>query len=179
MPNEQEERVQEEELSEDSDDLARPKEPTPTEMKASKSKPKKKTGFSTLRDLQNKESSSDEEGQAFYAGGSEHSGQQILGPEKKHDYITDMFKSCKERSVASDQSKPSSSQPRPTTFIGTGYKLGMSGDDTEGIFENFLVQVRFLKLNQTQCKFLTLSHRLKVLLCFDQYLINNQIIIAL
>lgn len=133
--------MQEEELYEDSDDLARPKEPTPTEMKASKSKPKKKPLFSTLRDLQNKESSSDEEqGQAFYAGGSEHSGQQILGPEKKHDYITDMFKTCKERAVSSDQSKPSSSssQPRPTTFVGTGYKLGMSGDDTEGNFFLFL-----------------------------------------
>lgn len=122
-------------MYEDSDDLARPKEPSPIEMKASKSKskPKQKSRFSTLRDLQNKESSSDEEGgQAFYAGGSEHSGQQILGPDKKPDYITDMFKTCKERDI--DQSKPSGSQPRPTTFVGTGYRLGITPEDTEGIF---------------------------------------------
>ena len=40
-------------------------------------------------------SDSDEDGQAFYAGGSETSGQQILGPAKKKDgadFVKHMFK---------------------------------------------------------------------------------------
>ena len=41
--------------------------------------------------------SGDEDGQAFYAGGSEHSGQQVLGPpRKKSDMVTKLFKSAKE-----------------------------------------------------------------------------------
>lgn len=45
-----------------------------------------------------RDSSSDEdEGQAFYAGGSEHSGQQVLGPgKKKRDFVSEMFKSVQE-----------------------------------------------------------------------------------
>lgn len=36
-------------------------------------------------------------GQAFYAGGSERSGQQILGPGKsRKDIVTEMFKSVRE-----------------------------------------------------------------------------------
>lgn len=38
-------------------------------------------------------SSDEEEGQAFYAGGSVHSGQQVLGPGKKKDFVAEMFKS--------------------------------------------------------------------------------------
>lgn len=41
----------------------------------------------------------EEDGQAFYAGGSEHSGQQVLGPpRKKSDMVTKLFKSAKELS---------------------------------------------------------------------------------
>ncbi len=44
---------------------------------------------------------SDEEGQAFYVGGSERSGQQVIGPPRQkgkatNDLIGDMFKSAKE-----------------------------------------------------------------------------------
>jgi len=42
---------------------------------------------------------SQEEGQAFYAGGSETSGQQILGPPKKkdgRDFVKEMFKKARE-----------------------------------------------------------------------------------
>lgn len=43
------------------------------------------------------DSSDEESGQAFYAGGSEHSGQQVLGPpKKKADMIAKLFKSAKE-----------------------------------------------------------------------------------
>lgn len=41
----------------------------------------------------------EESGQAFYAGGSERSGQQVLGPPRKNplkDYVSDIFKSAQE-----------------------------------------------------------------------------------
>ncbi|XP_023313815.1 NSFL1 cofactor p47 [Trichogramma pretiosum] len=109
-----------------------PMEPL-VQAKASKSKPKKKANFGTIRDFKDNASSSDEEeGQAFYAGGSDSSGQQILGPGKKKDIISDMFKACKEEqgATAGESSRPSA-QSRPSTFGGTGYKLGMTSNDTE------------------------------------------------
>lgn len=54
--------------------------------------------FHTVSGL-NLDSSSDEEegGQAFYAGGSTHSGQQVLGPARPRNQIVDeMFRSVKE-----------------------------------------------------------------------------------
>lgn len=69
---------------------------SPEEGKKSKPKNKtKNTKFATLHTL-NSSSEEEEEGQAFYAGGSEHSGQQVLGPSKKKDFVADMFKSVKE-----------------------------------------------------------------------------------
>lgn len=59
-----------------------------------KQKSKKNTKFATVHTLSNS-SDDEEEGQAFYAGGSEHSGQQVLGPPKK-DIVADMFKSVQE-----------------------------------------------------------------------------------
>lgn len=110
-----------------------------TESKGAKPKPR----FGTLNDLQNSDSSSEEEeGQAFYAGGSEHSGQQVLGPgKKKKDLISDMFKSCQEQSIAADPPKIGGQQ-RPNTFRGTGYKLGQTSSDSEGTFKHTLLFVR-------------------------------------
>ncbi|XP_046752095.1 NSFL1 cofactor p47 [Diprion similis] len=121
-----------EEVASDDDvgGLPRPKEPTPTEIKPSQPRPKPKARFGTIADLQNRDSSSEEEeGQAFYAGGSEHSGQQVLGPGKKSDIVGEMFKSCQEQAVSSDPRV--TSQQRPSTFGGTGYKLGQTSSDTE------------------------------------------------
>lgn len=105
----------------------------------SKLKPKANAKFGTLASLQNRDSSSDEEGQAFYAGGSEHSGQQVLGPsKKKNDIVSDMFRTCQEQSVSVDERSNSQQQQqhhhhqRPNTFGGTGYKLGQTNSDTEG-----------------------------------------------
>lgn len=53
----------------------------------------------TLRDAADEdEEGEDERGQAFYAGGSETSGQQILGPSRKNaeNFIKDIFKKAKE-----------------------------------------------------------------------------------
>lgn len=110
----------------------------PDTMESKGAKPKSR--FGTLGDLQNKDSSSEEEeGQAFYAGGSEHSGQQVLGPgKKKKDIISDMFKSCQEQSIAAEPPKMGGQQ-RPNTFSGTGYKLGQTSSDSEGISSSFLI----------------------------------------
>lgn len=111
-----------------------------TESKGAKPKPK----FGTLNDLQSSDSSSEEEeGQAFYAGGSEHSGQQVLGPgKKKKDIISDMFKSCQEQSIAADNPPKIGGQQRPNTFRGTGYKLGQTSSDSEGTFKRLLFAKR-------------------------------------
>lgn len=108
----------------------------PTEPKGAKPKHK---FVRTLDDLHNSDSSSEEEeGQAFYAGGSEHSGQQVLGPgKKKKDIISDIFKSCQEQSIAADSPKMGGQQ-RPNTFRGTGYKLGQTSSDSEGTFQQFI-----------------------------------------
>lgn len=97
--------------------------------KPSKPKPQPKK-FATLDNLQNRDSGSDdEEGQAFYAGGSKNSGQQVLGPGKKKDIVSDMFKSCKDYCIALEPK--AGGQQRPDTFTGTGYKLGQTNSDTE------------------------------------------------
>jgi len=99
----------------------------------SKGKPqvKKPTSkFATIHSL-NQSSDEEEEGQAFYAGGSEHSGQQVLGPKKK-DFVQDMFKSVKEHGVeVLEKSAPGGS--RSKAFQGTGYKLGQTSEDTEEV----------------------------------------------
>ncbi|XP_063721239.1 NSFL1 cofactor p47-like [Symsagittifera roscoffensis] len=79
--------------------------------------------------------SSDEEGQAFYVGGSEHSGQQVVGPNrnKPGKIIQHMFESARAHG-AEPVAGGSGSEAQPTQrFRGTGYKLGETGDDTEVI----------------------------------------------
>ncbi|XP_075217320.1 NSFL1 cofactor p47 [Lycorma delicatula] len=94
-----------------------------------KLKPKTNSKFATVSSLKKEGVSSDEEeGQAFYAGGSEHSGQQVIGPgKKKVDFVSEMFKSVKEHGAEVVEPAPS----RAPTFSGTGYRLGQSSNDTE------------------------------------------------
>ncbi|XP_034176875.1 NSFL1 cofactor p47 [Osmia lignaria lignaria] len=100
------------------------------ERKSGKDKSTPKSNIAMLSDLKDRESSpEEEEGQAFYAGGSKRSGQQILGPGKKKDIVSDMFKSCQRQSIAAEPKQ--SGQQRPNTFSGTGYKLGQTSSDTE------------------------------------------------
>ncbi|KAK2581990.1 hypothetical protein KPH14_002426 [Odynerus spinipes] len=124
--------VQGEDTEDNSSNIAKHKETASMDKNIAKNKSKPKPRFGTINDIQNRDSSSEEEeGQAFYAGGSEHSGQQVLGPGKKNDIISDMFKSCQEQSVSIEPR--TGGQQRPNTFSGTGYKLGQTNSDSEVI----------------------------------------------
>ncbi|RVE51751.1 hypothetical protein evm_003554 [Chilo suppressalis] len=114
-------------------DMESPPESPSRPQKKDKKKPASK--FATLDSLQNDSSSQDEEGQAFYAGGSERSGQQILGPGKgRKDFVTEMFKSVRERGAVAfdDDPSPSASRGR-IVFSGAGYRLGQTSDDHEQV----------------------------------------------
>ncbi|CAK1589763.1 unnamed protein product [Parnassius mnemosyne] len=100
-------------------------------------KDKKKQGntkFATLESLQQDSSSDEDEGQAFYAGGSERSGQQILGPGKgRKDIVTEMFKSVREQGAVVFDNEPTSSGRGRGAFSGVGYRLGQTADDHEQV----------------------------------------------
>jgi len=69
---------------------------------------------------------SDSEQQAFFAGGSSHSGNVILGPKKKKFNVGDMFKAAKD--AGAEAIDPSESGAGPSggmrAFQGGGFKLG-------------------------------------------------------
>ncbi|XP_036167487.1 NSFL1 cofactor p47 isoform X2 [Myotis myotis] len=80
------------------------------------------------------EDEEEEEGQRFYAGGSERSGQQIVGPPRKrspNELVDDLFKGAKEHgAVAVEQmtrSPGETSKPKP--FAGGGYRLGAAPEE--------------------------------------------------
>lgn len=71
---------------------------SPPTQPSSKPKPRSKNTnarFATVHTLNNSSDDDEEEGQAFYAGGSETSGQQVLGPPRKN-IVADIFKSVQE-----------------------------------------------------------------------------------
>lgn len=88
--------------------------------------------FATLGDMSKRSGGNqdDEEGQAFYAGGSDRSGQQVLGPPKRKNFreqLTDMFRMAQESSANMENS------PAPSTSSGVswgqGIRLGMTDND--------------------------------------------------
>nr|CAD7258148.1 unnamed protein product [Timema shepardi] len=101
-----------------------------------KPKPKQPAGYSsriaTVAGLDS-DTSDEEEGQAFYAGGSEHSGQQVLGPSKKKDIVSEMFKSVKEHGAEVVDTHSPRGLGASSSFAGTGYRLGQSTNDSEVI----------------------------------------------
>ncbi|XP_018327189.1 NSFL1 cofactor p47 [Agrilus planipennis] len=104
---------------------------SPQFMKSSAKSKTRNPKFATIHTI-NSSSEEEEEGQAFYAGGSEHSGQQVLGPAKKKDIVSDMFKAVREHGV--ELSEPSAgSSSNAHAFKGTGYKLGQTETDTEAV----------------------------------------------
>ncbi|KAI5644639.1 SEP domain-containing protein [Phthorimaea operculella] len=109
---------------------------SPLAQKKDKKKQPTNQRFATLGSLQQQESSSDEdEGQAFYAGGSERSGQQILGPpgKSRKDIVTEMFKSVRERGAVVFEDEPSTASRGRGAFSGVGYRLGQTADDHEPV----------------------------------------------
>ncbi|KAL0279043.1 UNVERIFIED_CONTAM: hypothetical protein PYX00_000686 [Menopon gallinae] len=100
------------------------------------SKPRVKTNarFATVSSLTKDQSSDEEEGQAFYAGGSEHSGQQVLGPgKKKNSFVAAMFRSVQEHGAEIVDTSDAMASKKKATFSGVGYRLGQSSNDTEVI----------------------------------------------
>ena len=83
-------------------------------------------------------SDSEEEGQAFFAGGSEQSGQQILGPGKKKDgadFVKHMFKKAKEHGAEAVDPGSGGAQASGSrsAFTGSGFKLGSNGNKSNSV----------------------------------------------
>lgn len=80
---------------------------------------------------------SDPGGQAFYAGGSEHSGQQVLGPQKSNrdpnNIVSEMFKQAREHAI-SEEELNASKKPNKSTFSGIGATLGSATEISRRIF---------------------------------------------
>ncbi|XP_046860047.1 NSFL1 cofactor p47-like [Xenia sp. Carnegie-2017] len=95
---------------------------------------KSKARFGTIAGItdRNKENddSSDEEGQTFYAGGSETSGQQILGPSRKNRNLTQsIFNAAKSHGaevVNESQETRQNRKKKIPAFAGSGFRLGAS-----------------------------------------------------
>lgn len=84
--------------------------------------------------MSQQQSSSDEEHQAFYAGGSDRSGQQVLGPAKRKNFreqLTDMMRSALEQNFAEVGVGPSTSGTGNSSgnAWGQGMRLGMTDND--------------------------------------------------
>lgn len=121
----------------DSDDDNVPMDSVHLSRSDAKSKAKKapkSNKFATLASLNDSSSEDEEEqGQAFYAGGSERSGQQVLGPPKKNpikDYVSEIFRSAQQGNLETYDSEASSSS---SLYVGTGYRLGQTDNDHQAI----------------------------------------------
>ena len=78
-----------------------------------------------------------EEGQAYYAGGSEHSGQQILGPDKQKkskNPTGNLFDAAKKHgaAVVAEESNDENSSKK-TYFRGAGYTLGSDVEPSQQV----------------------------------------------
>ncbi|XP_076267283.1 NSFL1 cofactor p47 [Rhynchophorus ferrugineus] len=113
-------------IGDDPPSIAAPETPSPV-VTPNRPHAKKSSNFATINTLT--ASSDEEEGQAFYAGGSEHSGQQVLGPPKKKDIVADMFKSVQEHGV--EILEPGAGSSGSRAFKGTGYVLGQDNSTSE------------------------------------------------
>jgi len=126
----------EEDMSDDNQPPARPVKPKDTNNNQPASR--SNTGpnrIATISSLQNQDKETPH-GQAFYAGGSEHSGQQVLGPDgRKGDsekIVTEMFKQAKENAEVVDRAQQSN-LPGPSPFTGAGFTLGSTLNDSRKV----------------------------------------------
>ncbi|CAF0710617.1 unnamed protein product [Brachionus calyciflorus] len=122
----------------DDDDYEPPSRSLPQKKESPKSKPQRgsRARIFTLNDNKSDEEQDDEKGQAFYAGGSQASGQQILGPStsKKNpeEIIKNLFQKAKEHGAQVVDSGEKSSNKGPVVY-GTGYRLGTGNEPQEVI----------------------------------------------
>uniref|UniRef100_A0A224Z374 UBX domain-containing protein 1 n=1 Tax=Rhipicephalus zambeziensis TaxID=60191 RepID=A0A224Z374_9ACAR len=125
----------------------RPKSPVP----ASKPPARPSARIRGLADLTSDDSANEEEGQAFYAGGSEHSGQQVLGPGKKPDnkenFVAEMFKAAKMHGAqvldpAMDDGSRQDRGAGASVFQGIGHRLGDTSTGSEAVASMGVVRRR-------------------------------------
>lgn len=104
-----------------------------------------KPKMATLKDMKQNEEMDEDEGQAFYAGGSDRSGQQVIGPPKRKDFrdqLTEIFRLAQRNTAIHDHSRsrqgggPSgggggseSSSSSAANSWGQGMRLGMTDTD--------------------------------------------------
>lgn len=77
------------------------------------------------------EAEDSDEGQAFYAGGSDRSGQQVLGPPKRKNFreqLTEMFRMAQENINIQDSINTPSTSAASNNW-GQGIRLGMTDND--------------------------------------------------
>ncbi|XP_059086981.1 NSFL1 cofactor p47-like [Tigriopus californicus] len=94
--------------------------------------------FGSLRGANRDSDDSEEEGQAFFAGGSDTSGQQILGPPRKKGeaLVKELFKKAREAGAEEvDPNAPGGSRGGAggSSFSGTAFKLGSETMESEEI----------------------------------------------
>uniref|UniRef100_A0A3B3RZL4 NSFL1 cofactor p47 n=1 Tax=Paramormyrops kingsleyae TaxID=1676925 RepID=A0A3B3RZL4_9TELE len=88
----------------------------------------------SFRDLMHteEEESDEEEGQRFYAGGSERSGQQIVGPPRKrspNEVVEELFKGAKEHGAVPVDRPGRGPGESSRAFVGGGYRLGTAPEE--------------------------------------------------
>ncbi|XP_035906696.1 NSFL1 cofactor p47 [Anopheles stephensi] len=107
------------------------------EKAKSKKAPKPQSNIATLHTLHSSSSEDEEEqGQAFYAGGSERSGQQVLGPPRKNpikDYVSEIFRSAQQGNLETFDPSDESGGSSWSLYAGTGYRLGQTEDDHQEV----------------------------------------------
>jgi len=116
-------------------DMEQAAAPAPAQAPPSQPQPGGKINFGTM-DVS--DSDEEEEGQEFYAGGSSHSGNVILGPKKKKDGkfdIENMFKAAREAGAeeVAPGSMPGSSRAGVKAFQGGGFKLGSDEKPSQAV----------------------------------------------
>lgn len=122
-----------------------PKSPKHVTIASDKGKPPARSSgrIKGLADLTRDDSGAEEEGQAFYAGGSERSGQQVLGPGKKPDskenFVVEVFKAAKKHGAqvlepgSEEAARHGAHGSGGSWFRGTGYRLGCMSNDSQPV----------------------------------------------
>jgi len=93
---------------------------------------KKNKKFMTVSDYKNQESDdSDSEQQGFYAGGSQNSGNMILGPKKSmKDNVKNLFHSARKNGAMLEEEMDDEDDQQTGYFGGRGHRLGDSSSPT-------------------------------------------------